>query len=231
MLDNLNYANVKGVSFSLFKRRAPGDLVSFTLDYTFTVATGNRTDADAFFFDEKSGKQSEKLFVPLSFDRTHVLNGTVSLTEQENWTASAIWSFQTGTPYTPALPTDLAPVKFDQNSDRRPVNWNVDLHLEKYFAIGDYRFSVFARVDNLFDTENEIFIHENSGKSLYSIDEVRSDQVFDNIRRRLTRGDFGNPSDPSSTAGRLDNALNKYYQRAEWLSAPREVRLGFTLFF
>lgn len=231
VLGNLNFANVKGVTVSLFKRRTVDGLFGATLDYTFTVATGNRTDADAFFFDEKSGKQSEKLFVPLSFDRSHVLNGTLSFSKPENWTASLIGSFQTGTPYTPALPTDLAPVKFDQNSDRRPVNWNVDLHLEKFFTIAEYRLSVFLRVDNLFDTQNEIFIYENSGHSLYSLDEVRSGQVFQALRSRIKRGDFGDVADSRSLGARLDDALNKYYQRSDWLGAPREVRFGFSLLF
>ncbi len=225
IIANLNYANVKGVTISLLKRRSPQGLFSATLDYTFSVASGNRTDTDAFFFDEQSGKQTERFLVPLSFDREHVLNGTIALDRPNNWTASAIVRFQTRTPYTPSLPANLAPISFQQNSDRRPINWNVDLLLEKYFRIGSVAYSLFLRVDNLFDTVNEIFIYTDSGRSLSSVFEVVNAHQFDDLRGRLQRGDFG------SYGPTFQSALDKYYQRADFVGAPREIRAGMSMSF
>ena len=68
VLTNLSYANVKGMTLSFTKRRSPGSLFSATLDYTFQVAEGNRTEPDEdLFFSEAAGKQTETYLVPLGF--------------------------------------------------------------------------------------------------------------------------------------------------------------------
>ena len=222
VISNINYANVKGVTFSIMKRRSMDDLLAFTLDYTFSMATGNRTDGDAFFFDMQSGREMEKYFVPLAFDRTHVLNGTVSIGKNDNWNASFIFNMLTGTPYTPSVPYDSYPVIYLENSASRPLQWNVDVKLEKFFRFGSMNFSVFVQVDNVFDTENEVYVWANSGRSLYNADEERSRVNFADIRSRILRGDESMV--PMST---IDN----YYKRSEWLSAPRHIRLGLSILF
>jgi len=222
IISNINYANVKGITVSLLKRRSPGDLFSMTLDYTFSVAIGNRTDADAFFFDQRSGKQSEKLFVNLPFDRSHVLNGTFALNQPNDWAASLICNVQTGTPYTPSVPLDARVAGYIQNSANRPVQWNVDLKLEKFFKFGDFTYSIFLQVQNLFDVENQIYVWSNSGQSLYNADEKRTAINFEDIRKRINRGDAG-----LIPVSEIDN----YYVRGEWLSRPREVRAGVSVVF
>ncbi|MDX1488593.1 MAG: TonB-dependent receptor, partial [Acidiferrobacterales bacterium] len=69
---NKDYANVKGVTFALTKRRGRGGLVSATVDYTFQVAEGNEDDAGEFFFSFLSGRENELKIVPLDFDQRHV---------------------------------------------------------------------------------------------------------------------------------------------------------------
>jgi outer membrane receptor protein involved in Fe transport len=222
IISNINYANVKGITFSVMKRRDQSDMFSFTLDYTFSMATGNRTDADAFFFDQKSGRQMEKFFVNLPFDRSHVINGTLTFSQPDDWTASFVYGMLTGTPYTPAVPSDAYVTNYLQNSGRRPFQWNVDLKLEKYFSIGPLRYSIFLQVDNLFDTENEIYIWTNSGRSLYNADAKRTSSIFNDLRTRIARND----------PGMLPiNEIDNYYSRPEYLSSPREVRLGLSILF
>ena len=222
VISNVNYANVKGVTFSLMKRRGMEELLAFTLDYTFSMATGNRTDGDAFFFDMRSGRQMEKYFVPLGFDRTHVINGTVSMGRNNNWNVSMIYSMLTGTPYTPSVPYDSYPVIYLQNSASRPFQWNIDLKVEKFFRIGKTNLSVFVQVDNLFDTQNEVYVWANSGRTLYNADEERNSVNFNDIRARILRGDAG--MIPMS-------AIDNYYKRAEWLSEPRHIRVGLSILF
>jgi outer membrane receptor protein involved in Fe transport len=222
VISNVNYANVKGVTFSLMKRRSMEDLLAFTLDYTFSMATGNRTDGDAFFYDMQSGRQMEKYFVPLAFDRTHVINGTVSLGQNDNWNASFIYSLLTGTPYTPSVPYDSYPVIYLQNSASRPFQWDIDIKVEKFFRFGNKSFSIFVLVENLFDTQNEICVWANSGRSLYNADEERNRINFNDIRQRILRGDDGMV--PMS-------AIDNYYRRSEWLSAPRNIRVGLSILF
>lgn len=222
VVSNLSYANVRGFTFSFLKRRAADGLFSASLDYTFSIAEGNQTDADAFFLDKASGKETELVFVPVSFDRTHVLNGTVTLTKPSNWALSAVGSFWAGTPYTPQLPSSLAPVGFEENSARRPILLDVDLRLEKFFRIDRLRFSLFTQVENLFDRDNERLVWLSTGRSLFALEETLNASAFNNLRQRMRANPEFYP--PEST---LDN----YYKRADWLSEPREIKFGITMFY
>lgn len=223
-LTNLAYANTRGITVSFLKRRAPGSLFSASLDYTFSIAEGNRTyPEDELFFSEQSGKQSETYLVSLDFDRRHVINATVGLTDPDNWSIGVVGNAQTGTPYTPILPSQLAPVRFEQNSAYQTLQWTIDLKLEKYFRIGSFAYSLFLQVDNLFDTENELSVYASSGKALSNVEETINSVQFNDIRRRINQGDpglFG-----------IDQINNYYSQRPERVNRPREVRLGFSVIF
>ena len=103
-LTNLSYANTRGITLSFFKRRSPGGIFQASLDYTFSIAEGNRTEPSAqIFLSEISGKETETFLVPLSFDRSHVINGTFALIPNDDWNIGMIFNLQTGTPYTPSL--------------------------------------------------------------------------------------------------------------------------------
>ncbi len=59
LLTNLAYANSRGITISLFKRRSPGGLFQASIDYTFSISEGNRTEPSSeLFFSEQSGKQT-----------------------------------------------------------------------------------------------------------------------------------------------------------------------------
>ncbi|HEX9658571.1 MAG TPA: TonB-dependent receptor [Bacteroidota bacterium] len=219
VLTNLSFANTRGISISLLKRRAPGEFFSGTIDYTFQIADGNRTEPEAdLFLSEQSGKQTETFLVPLDFDRSHTITTTLVFSQPNDWSASIIGYFRTGTPYTPAFPSNVVPITFTQNSDRQPVQWNFDLKLEKFFPIEPISFSVYLQVDNLFDTENELFVYASSGSALYTI----STTSFGNIANRIQRGDIG--LIPA-------RALTNYYARPGNVSAPRLVRFGASILF
>ncbi len=220
VLTNLSYANVKGVTLSFIKRRSPGSLFSATLDYTFQAAEGNRTQPqEDLFFSEAAGKQSETYLVPLSFDRSHLINGTITLSEPGDWSVGVIYTLQTGTPYTPALPPTLSTITYEQASANKPFQWNVDLKVEKYFDIAGVDFSVFAQVKNLFDTGNQRYVWANSGEALYNAEEKLTAIQFADLRRRIREDQ-----------GLFDEKyIDNYYKREERLSRPREVRLGVSI--
>jgi outer membrane receptor protein involved in Fe transport len=223
LLTNLSYANTRGISISLLKRRAPGDPLSATIDYTFQVSEGNRTSpTDELFFNEQQGKLGETWLVPMSFDRSHTITSTVTLSTSRDWTLSLIGYVRTGTPYTPSFPSTVVSTTFEQNSDRQPVQWNVDLKAEKYFQIEDIDFSLFVQVDNLFDTENELYVYANSGRALYDITEKLEPWVFDNLRSRITRQDPG--MIPMSY-------VDSYYKNPGNVSGPRLIRVGCSVNF
>jgi outer membrane receptor protein involved in Fe transport len=224
VLTNLSYANVRGMTLSFFKRKSPTDLFSATLDYTFSIAEGNRTEpSDELFFSEQSGKQAETYLVPLSFDRSHVINATVALSEPDDWTVGAILNFQTGTPYSPSLPSNLVDIRYEQRSANQPIQWRVDLKVEKFFKIGALNYSVFLQVENLFDTENELSVYASSGRALSNVEQIQSAYEFNDIRRRIERGDTG--------LFGIDRIDNYYSQRPERVNRPREVRMGFSILF
>jgi len=224
VLTNLAYANSRGVTLSLLKRRSAGSMLAYSLDYTFSIAEGNRTEpASELFFSEQSGKQTETYLVPLSFDRSHVINGSLSFTQPDDWNLGIIFSLETGTPYTPVLPPSLVDVLYQQNSDHQPLNFNVNLKFEKYFTIGDTHYSLFLQVENLFDTQNELAVYASSGRSLSNIEQIQNPYTFSDIRNRISRGDpglFG-----------IDQIDGYYSKRPERVNSPREVRLGFSFLF
>lgn len=223
VLTNLNYANTRGISLSLVKRRGPGELLSGSLDYTFQVAEKNRTEpSEDLFYNESRGTLTETYLVPFGFDRTHVLTGTVGLTQTDDWSASLIGWLRTGTAYTPVLPSDLSTVTYVENSDRQQVQWNVDLRVEKFFRLDPLGFSVYLQVDNLFDTENELFVYSNTGRALYNLDQTVNPEQFTDIRSRIRRGQPGLIP---------EKAIDDYYYRAQNLNTPRLVRLGFSLYY
>ncbi|MDP3683263.1 MAG: TonB-dependent receptor, partial [Ignavibacteria bacterium] len=123
VLTNLAYSNSRGVTLSLLKRRSAGSMLAYSLDYTFSIAEGNRTEpTEELFFSEQSGEQSETYLVPVSFDRSHVINGSLSFTQPDDWNLGLIFSLETGTPYSPVLPPNLVNVLYEQNSDHQPLN-------------------------------------------------------------------------------------------------------------
>jgi len=224
LLTNLAYSSSKGITISLLKRRSPQDFFSASLDYTFSLAEGNRTyPADEIFFSEKSGKQSETFLVPFSFDRSHVINATLTFTQPNNWIASFVGYFQTGTPYTPIFPSNIVDITFEQNSARQPVQWNVNFKFEKFFMLGNLKLSLFAQIENLFDTQNELYVDASTGRALSAIEEKDINIVFSDMIKRIKRGDPG--LIPLYE-------IQKYYSlRPERVNRPREVRLGFQLIF
>ncbi len=223
VLTNLAYSNVRGITLSFTQRRSADGMFYANLDYTFQIAEGNRTyPADELFFSEVSGKQSETYLVPLDFDRQHIINLSMGLYDKGNWALGIIGNFQTGTPYTPILPSTIPNIiTYEQNSDRKPVQWNVNLKFEKFFKFGDIKYSLFVQIENLFDTQNELVIYPSSGRALSAVEETANSFQFTDIRKRIERGDpglFG-----------IEEIDGFYSKRPERVSRPREIRLGFSL--
>ena len=224
ILTNLAYSNVRGITLSLLKRRSPDGMFAASLDYTFQVAEGNRTEPQVdLFFSEASGKQTETYLVPLNFDRSHLINGTFTLTDPSSWTLGVLYNIQAGTPYWPELPPSLSTITYEQNSGSKSMQWEVDLKFEKYFTFGPLDYSVFIHINNLFDTQNDRYVYASSGKALSNVEQKLNANQFNDLRTRISRGD----------KGMIDaNYLDQYYsQRPENVNRPREVRLGFTLIF
>jgi outer membrane receptor protein involved in Fe transport len=214
---NKDYGNIKGITFSLTKRRTKTDMLSFTLDYTFQTAEGNDTNPDAFFLDLLSGRQSEKQVVYLGWDQTHTLNGTIALGEKDNWNASLIARIGTGLPYTPFVTENTINIK--TNSGRKPTQMSADLLLEKEFLFYGCYFSVFMKIFNLFDNLNERYVYEDTGTATYTLAESRGagKVVTDYIEKNGNIHGLHPASD--------------YFNRPNYYASPRQVRIGFSFSF
>jgi outer membrane receptor protein involved in Fe transport len=224
ILTNLAYSNVRGITLSFLKRRSADGIFSATFDYTFQIAEGNRTEPEEdLFFSEASGKQTETYLVPLSFDRPHVINGTITLSQPRSWSMGLIYNLQGGTPYTPNLPPSLSTITYEQNSSSKAMQWEIDLKLEKFFKFGPIDYSIFVHINNLFDTQNDRYVYASSGKALSNVEQELNANQFNDLKNRINRGDAGMIS---------TEYLNQYYSnRFERVNMPREVRMGFSIIF
>lgn len=211
---NKDYANIKGITFSLTKRRSPDDFFSATLDYTFQTAEGNETNSDAFFLDLSSGRQSEKMPVYLNWDQTHTLNSTFSIGESKNWNLSLVGRLGTGLPYTPQITGSQ--IYLRSNSGRRPSQLVVDLLAEKTFFFFGYNLTFFLKVFNLFDTLNERLIYNDTGRATYTLISNQSAAVS---------------TDELSGKHPLIRPASEYFVRPHYYLPPRQVRLGASIEF
>lgn len=169
--ENQDYANVRGITFALSKRFASH--LSANLDYTFQVAEGNASDPDDAFNDIKNNKEPRKSIIPLNWDRRHILNGNVYL-GFGSFGVSLLGRFETGLPYTPQPGTGVRvgtniPQGLRDNSGRRPTLTTFDLQLFKDLMLSNMRFSLFAKIFNLFDTPNEQEVYNDTGRATYTI--------------------------------------------------------------
>ncbi len=219
---NIGNAKVKGFTLSFVKRRSANGIWSATLDYTFQIGMGSYTDPLALAVDTRTGRVTPQKLVPLDYDRTHTLNGTLTLTKPSSWVLSFIGSIYNGTPYTPSLPSSIKPVQYEVNSARKPWVKNVDLKFEKFFKIANGRFSLFIDVRNVFDIKNELFVWNNTGRALTNLNESINPNLFNNLKETIR----ANPDDFFPI-----QFVDNYYKREDWLSTPREVRVGLTYQF
>ncbi|BBM69606.1 TonB-dependent receptor [Rhodothermus marinus] len=209
---NKDYANVKGLTFSLTKRRGRDDRLAATLDYTFQIAEGNRDDANAFYFNFLSGRETPLELVPLDFDQRHVVSSTVTY-GTGSWGVSLKGQFATGYPYTPELINQKVDLK--PNSARKPSQMTVDLYLYRTFTLGPASLQLFARVYNLSDRLNERFVFNDTGRATYSLARYRN-------LHATWEPYYGKPG---------IHTLDEYLTRPHWFGPPREVRVGMSLSF
>ncbi|MBW7888457.1 MAG: TonB-dependent receptor [Bacteroidetes bacterium] len=213
MYVNKDYANIKGFTFSLIKRRTPSEPFGVSVDYTLQTADGNDVSADAFFLDQQSGRESEKVVVPLDWDQEHTLNATLTVGTPNNWQGSIISKLGTGLPYTPYVGDNQVTLK--RNAGRKPLQWTVDLSAEKEFSLGSQVLTIFLRVYNLFDRLNELNVFDDTGRSTYTLADKRGEGAV------IDQHESVNGVHP----------MSDYYNNPTLYSAPREVRVGVSLGF
>ncbi|MFC2085467.1 TonB-dependent receptor plug domain-containing protein, partial [Bacteroidota bacterium] len=204
-LINIDYGSVKGITFSFEKRFSEG--IGTTLDYTYQVAQGNASDPNDKYEKTQANPpiEANKQLVPLDWDQTHSLNCTLTGGIPGNYIVSCIGRLGSGLPYTPAIQNQRTGL---ENSDRRLTQFNVDLFLTKYFALFGQQASIFLKIYNLFDNENEIEVFSDTGRAGYSLEVTRTQEPPRGV-----------------------NTMEEFYTRPDFYSAPRQIIFGASFSF
>jgi outer membrane receptor protein involved in Fe transport len=147
-LSNIDFGNVTGFTLSLDQRRM--GMLSTSLDYTWQLAQGNSSDPQETANLAQAGLDARPQTLPFSWDQRHTINLTVQLSDPEEYSLSAVLRYASGQPYTPSIGLGLTG-QIERNSGRKPEGFLVDFRGEKYFKVGGWNMSVFARVFNLFN--------------------------------------------------------------------------------
>jgi outer membrane receptor protein involved in Fe transport len=164
---NRDYGNVRGITIALEKR--PVRFLSVNVDYTYQKAMGNASDPFAVFTDNQGTppRESEKQVQPLNWDQRHTFNATTIFGKQNRWGISFIMQVGSGLPYTPTDPDRSLQIAFE-NSERKPVTFNMDVMTHYDFSLWRLKSSFFMKVYNIFDTKNEIDVFTDTGRASFT---------------------------------------------------------------
>ncbi len=202
---NRDFGFVRGFIVTLNKRFAQG--ISVNVDYTFQVARGTASDPNETRNEIASGQQPEVQLSPLGWDQRHTLNAEAAYTGS-SFGGSIIGKFGSGQPYTPRTTRDVT--VFLTNSQTKPTFLNVDVRLYKTFHVDPVRLMVFLRINNIFDTLNELDVFNDTGTATKTYDE--------NLARQ-------------SGAKEYVNTISDYYNNPNKYSEPRRIEFGTTIEF
>jgi outer membrane receptor protein involved in Fe transport len=211
---NKDYANIKGFTASLTKRRNFDEFFGASLNYTYQVTEGSDTRSDAAFLDLASGRQSEKVPYYLAWDQPHNLNATLNFGYQNSWDITFVGRMGTGLPYTPNLIESQINLK--TNSGRKPSQIQVDLLADKRFELLGFNLTVFLKIFNLFDNLIENEVYDDTGRATYTLEKERGTTAL---------------ADRYASMNSLIKSSGEYFVRPDYYLAPREVRLGLSIDF
>jgi len=204
---NRDYGDTKGITFSINKRRT--GLLSASADYTYLVAQGNASDPLSLFYANQSDPPAEvvKQVIPLDWDQTHTVNVNISLTEPRKWGVSILTKYGSGLPYTPTYQGSSLDAP---NSDRRPDFFNIDINMHKDVEFAGLHWTVFAKIYNALNTQNERSVFSDTGRATYSLIPTYT-------------------PDNGNIYGR--HSLTDWLTRPSYFSSPRQFRIGFSTSF
>lgn len=178
---NQDYANSRGVEFSLRTRRV--NHIAAFFSYTLSRAEGNSSNP----LDTRSDllarppRVPTKELITLDWDRPHVFSFNIDLRYGkgegpriggspwfENFGINLTGRFQSGLPYTP---TDSRGQRIaDENAARMPSTWQLDLRADRNFTIGALQVAVFTEITNLTNHRNVVNVFFDTGLPLDSRD-------------------------------------------------------------
>ncbi|NQV15157.1 TonB-dependent receptor [bacterium] len=204
---NSDYGDSRGITFSINKRRT--GLLSASADYTYLVAQGNSSDPLALFYANENDPPDEvvKQVIPLDWDQTHTINLNISLSQPRKWGLSILTKYGSGLPYSPVYQGEALDAP---NSDRKPDYLNVDINMHRDVEFAGLHWTVFAKIYNALNAQNERSVYNDTGRATYSLIPTYT-------------------PDNGNIPGR--HSLADWLTRPSYFSSPRQFRLGLSTSF
>lgn len=224
---NGDFGTVKGLSLSFNLRRT--ERVSATVNYTLQYASGTGSGANTNFNIAWLGTNYPTFVSPLDFDQRHT--GSINLdfrTELgdgptlfdmkplEQVGVNLLFTFGSGRPYTPSRAgTVLFGPGWEQpvaamNQSYAPWNFQLDLKVDKTFAVGSAQLNVYLWMLNVTNSKNVTFVYNQTG--------LPDDDGY-----------FRTPDGQAYAAAEGQEAVDGYRYRLGVpgnYGTPRQVRLG-----
>lgn len=194
VLVNEDFQTVRGAEVA-FRRRVT-NYWGFDLNYSWSQARTNAAPPDREFQNqENDALPPTNREIVSDIDVTHRFNGILFFQAGgeapeirlgdvnfgdalKNTRLAVTIQAQSGFPYTPVRGFEEGQnlnERLLRNTARGPGIFTVDLRAEKNFRVGNVFYGVFARIDNLLDTENCIQPFETTGRcDAGTIDQTRS---------------------------------------------------------
>ncbi len=159
---NGDYGNVRGAEFTLMRR--PSNFVSFSTNYTYSIAKGKSSSARQNYDYAWAGWVIPKRESFLEWDERHAINVNADFRIPRNegpaWGGtrylqgfglSMQWSYGSGFPYNASSQATADPVI---NGERYPYTMSTTAKLNKMFWMGDTSLNVYVWALNLFNRAN-----------------------------------------------------------------------------
>jgi len=146
--------------------------------------------------------ESEIQTVPLDWDQRHTVNITVNFTKRKTWGLGIVGKIGSGLPYTPTTRATRGFRETFENSERKPFQIDFDFQTHKDFYIGGVKYTIFARIFNVFDRRNENRVFADTGDAERTLD------IF------------------STGEARGLNTLEEFFLRPDFFAEPRRVQVG-----
>ncbi|MBN2780806.1 MAG: carboxypeptidase-like regulatory domain-containing protein [Candidatus Marinimicrobia bacterium] len=169
---NYDYGSARGLDLIFEKRR--GKFFTGNLQYTYSVAMGNRSDPWEGYRNGENPLTMPKNEVLQDYDRTHDFSAQLTFRVPkgygipignynlfQNTMTNLTFIAISGAPYTPILPNDQAG---PQNSERMPAYYTTNLAFRKYIdVIGKSRVVLGFVCTNLFNRKNALYVYPRTG--------------------------------------------------------------------
>ncbi len=206
---NKDYANVKGITFTLNKRF--NNNLAFDVNYTYQVAEGTNSKPEDEFETAKGSGEPSLFLIPMDWDQNHLLNASL-LVGVNGWGISLLARYGTGLPYTPSITQYTADRGITsgllKNSRYRPSQFTIDLKLDKDFDLMGLDITAFLKVFNLLDNKIAVNVFGDTGQPDFTTE--TQNVGYDSSR---------------------PNTVAEYVKYPDHYGEPRNVQLGLEISF